>query len=140
MARKKQIIEADVRKRELVTQLASNRQSISQNKQALTSKLKPKNLLRTIFTRKPKTIFAGSVLASLMTTLLIKRPKKSKKAAPAKTSKQILLNWGLSLIKPVAKVWLINLAKQLAADRISRSTANIASNETAAASKQSLVQ
>ena len=140
MARKKQIIEADVRKRELVTQLASNRQSISQNKQALTSKLKPKNLLRTIFTRKPKTIFAGSVLASLMTTLLIKRPKKSKKAAPAKTSKQILLNWGLSLIKPVAKVWLINLAKQLAADRISRSTANIATNETAAASKQSLVQ
>jgi hypothetical protein len=140
MARKKQIIEADVRKRELVTQLASNRQSISQNKQALTSKLKPKNLLRTIFTRKPKTIFAGSVLASLMTTLLIKRPKKSKKAAPAKTSKQILLNWGLSLIKPVAKVWLINLAKQLAADRISRSTANVATNETAAASKQPLVQ
>jgi len=140
MARKKQIIEADVRKRELVTQLASNRQSISQNKQALTSKLKPKNLLRTIFTRKPKTIFVGSVLASLMTTLLIKRPKKSKKAAPAKTSKQILLNWGLSLIKPVAKVWLINLAKQLAADRISRSTANVATNETAAASKQPLVQ
>ena len=140
MARKKQIIEADVRKRELVTQLASNRQSISQNKQALTSKLKPKNILRTIFTRKPKTIFAGSVLASLMTTLLIKRPKKSKKAAPAKTSKQILLNWGLSLIKPVAKVWLINLAKQLAADRISRSTANVATNETAAASKQPLVQ
>jgi len=140
MARKKQIIEADVRKRELVTQLASNRQSISQNKQALTSKLKPKNLLRTIFTRKPKTIFAGSVLASLMTTLLIKRPKKSKKAAPVKTSKQILLNWGLSLIKPVAKVWLINLAKQLAADRISRSTANVATNETAAASKQSLIQ
>jgi hypothetical protein len=140
MARKKQIIEADVRKRELVTQLASNRQSISQNKQALTSKLKPKNLLRTIFTRKPKTIFAGSVLASLMTTLLIKRPKKSKKAAPAKTSKQILLNWGLSLIKPVAKVWLINLAKQLAADRISRSTANVATNETAVASKQPLVQ
>jgi hypothetical protein len=140
MARKKQIIEADVRKRELVTQLASNRQSISQTKQALTSKLKPKNLLRTIFTRKPKTIFAGSVLASLMTTLLIKRPKKSKKAAPAKTSKQILLNWGLSLIKPVAKVWLINLAKQLAADRISRSTANVATNETAAASKQPLVQ
>jgi len=140
MARKKQIIEADVRKRELVTQLASNRQSISQNKQALTTKLKPKNLLRTIFTRKPKTIFAGSVLASLMTTLLIKRPKKSKKAAPAKTSKQILLNWGLSLIKPVAKVWLINLAKQLAADRISRSTANVATNETAAASKQPLVQ
>ena len=140
MACKKQIIEADLRKRELVTQLASNRQSISQNKQALTSKLKPKNLLRTIFTRKPKTIFAGSVLASLMTTLLIKRPKKSKKAAPAKTSKQILLNWGLSLIKPVAKVWLINLAKQLAADRISRSTANVATNETAAASKQPLVQ
>ena len=140
MARKKQIIEADVRKRELVTQLASNRQSISQTKQALTSKLKPKNLLRTIFTRKPKTIFAGSVLASLMTTLLIKRPKKSKKAAPAKTSKQILLNWGLSLIKPVAKVWLINLAKQLAADRISRSTANVATNETATASKQPLVQ
>lgn len=140
MARKKQIIEADVRKRELVTQLASNRQSISQTKQALTSKLKPKNLLRTIFTRKPKTIFAGSVLASLMTTLLIKRPKKSKKAAPAKTSKQILLNWGLSLIKPVAKVWLINLAKQLAAERISRSTANVATNETAAASKQPLVQ
>jgi len=140
MARKKQIIEADVRKRELVTQLASNRQSISQNKQALTSKPKPKNLLRTIFTRKPKTIFAGSVLASLMTTLLIKRPKKSKKAAPVKTSKQILLNWGLSLIKPVAKVWLINLAKQLAADRISLSTANVATNETAAASKQPLVQ
>ena len=140
MARKKQIIEANVRKRELVTQLASNRQSISQSKQVLTSKLKPKNLFRTIFTRKPKTIFAGSVLASLMTTLLIKRPKKPRKVAPAKTSKQLLLNWVLSLIKPVAKVWLINLAKQLAADRISRSTANIASNETAAASKQSLVQ
>lgn len=140
MARKKQITEAAARKRELVAQLASSRQSITQGRQALTSKLKPKNLVRTIFSRKPKTIFAGSVLASLMTTLLIKRPKKSQKVAQAKTSKQILLAWGLSLIKPVAKVWLINLAKQLAADRMSRPIINQPAKDSPAASEQVIIQ
>ncbi|MDG1358545.1 MAG: hypothetical protein P8P36_10160 [Akkermansiaceae bacterium] len=140
MARKKQITEAAARKQELVAQLASNRQSISQSKQAFTSKLKPKNLVRTIFTRKPKAIFAGSVLASLMTTLLIKRPKKSQKVAAPKTSKQILLTWGLSLMKPLAKAWLINLAKQLAAQRMNRSMGNPPSNNNGVASQQTLIQ
>ena len=140
MARKKQITEAAARKQELVAQLASNRQSISQSKQAFTSKLKPKNLVRTIFTRKPKAIFAGSVLASLMTTLLIKRPKKSQKVAAPKTSKQILLTWGLSLMKPLAKAWLINLAKQLAAERMNRSMGNPSSNNNGVASQQTLIQ
>ncbi len=140
MARKKQITEAAARKQELVAQLASNRQSISQSKQAFTSKLKPKNLVRTIFTRKPKAIFAGSVLASLMTTLLIKRPKKSQKVAAPKTSKQILLTWGLSLMKPLAKAWLLNLAKQLAAQRMNRSMGNPPSNNNGVASQQTLIQ
>lgn len=140
MARKKQITEAAARKQELVAQLASNRQSISQSKQAFTSKLKPKNLVRTIFTRKPKAIFAGSVLASLMTTLLIKRPKKSQKVAAPKTSKQILLTWGLSLMKPLAKAWLLNLAKQLAAERMNRSMGNPSSNNNGVASQQTLIQ
>ncbi|MGB2402590.1 MAG: hypothetical protein ACPIA7_04185 [Akkermansiaceae bacterium] len=140
MAQKKQITEAAARKSELVAQLASNRQSIAESKQALTTKLKPQNLARSIFTRKPKAIFAGSVLAGLMTTMLIKRPRNSKKVAAAKSSKQILFAWSLSLIKPVAKMWLINLAKRLATEQMSRSAGHLPPSEAGVAGKQTLTE
>lgn len=120
MAQKKQIAQANARKRELVAQLAAARESLTQSKEEFTGRLKPKNLLRNIFARKPKTIFTGSVLVSLLTTLLIRRPKKSQKNAKPQSSKALVLSWALSLLKPVAKVWLVNLAKQLSAERLAR--------------------
>ena len=139
MAPKKQITEVAARKSELVAQLASNRQSIAESRKALTTKLKPKNLVRSVLSRKPKALFTGSVLVSLVTTMLIRRPKKSKKVAATKSSKQILLTWSLSLIKPVAKMWLINLAKQLAAEKMSRSSGNLPSGEAGVAREQALL-
>lgn len=122
MAQKEQIAQTSARKRELVAQLASARQSITHSKDALKEKLKPGRLVRSVFTRRPKTIFAGSVLTSLVTTLLIKRPKKPKKGSVPKTSKQILLTWLLSLLKPAAKAWLVHFAKQLAANRLAQTS------------------
>ena len=140
MAHKKQIAQAAARKHELVAQLATNRMSISHRRHELAGKLKPKNLVRNIFTRKPKTIFAGSVLASLLTTLLIRRPKKTRKPSGSKTNKQILLAWALSLLKPVAKVWLINLAKQLATERLSHPSAKQPSQDASAVNEQVIIQ
>lgn len=130
MAQKKQIDQANARKLELVAELARTRESITHSKDQLTGKLKPKNLLRNIFARKPKTIFTGSVLVSLLTTLLIRRPKKSRKATKPQTSKAIFLSWALSLLKPVAKVWLVNLAKQLTAERLTHASHTKAAQES----------
>jgi hypothetical protein len=140
MAQKKQIDQANARKLELVAQLARTRESITQSKEQLTGKLKPKNLLRNIFARKPKTIFTGSVLVSFLTTLIIRRPKKSRKATKPQTSKAILLSWALSLLKPVAKVWLVNLAKQLSAERLARSSQTRPAQGNSPASDQFIIQ
>ncbi len=140
MAQKKQIAESSARKRELVAQLASARQSIAHSKEVLKDKLKPGKLARNIFTRRPKTIFAGSVLTSLVATLLIKRPKKPKRTSAQKTNKQILLTWLLSLLKPVAKVWLINLAKQLAENRLAQTPRPQKPRDGAAPQEQFFVQ
>lgn len=122
MAQKGQIGQASERKHELVAQLASSRLSITHSKKAMQEKLRPGRLVRGVFTRRPKAMFAGSVLTSLIATLLIKRPKKAKKASTPKTNKQILLTWLLSLIKPAAKAWLVHFAKQLAANRLANAS------------------
>ena len=94
MADKKQIAQTLARKHELVAQLATNRISISHRRHEITGKLKPKNLVRNLFTRKPKTIFAGSVLASLLTTLLIRRPKKTSKVPSSKNQQTNITRLG----------------------------------------------
>ena len=110
----------NARKQELTAQLAQARHSISRGKQELTGQLKIKNMLGRLFSSKPKAIFGSSVVGGLALTLLLKkRPKKSKKTAAPKTTKQILLTWLLSLLKPAAKAWLVARAKKLAAERIS---------------------
>lgn len=122
MAQKEQVAPTSARKLELVAELASARHSITDSKEAIREKLKPGKLVRSLLTRRPKTLFAGSVLTSLFATLLIKRPKKTKQASAPKTNKQILLAWLLSLLKPAAKAWLVYYAKQFAANRLSRAT------------------
>ena len=140
MAQKKQIDQANARKRELVAELATAREAITKRKLELTGRLKPKNLLRNIFTRKPKTVFTGSVLVSLLTTLLIRRPKNKQKAAKPQTSKAIFLSWALSLLKPVAKVWLVNLVKQLSAERLARSSQPRPAQDNSPSDDQFIVQ
>ncbi|MEJ6702048.1 MAG: hypothetical protein QNL01_13925 [Akkermansiaceae bacterium] len=121
MAQRKQIAQAKERKQELAAQLANSRHSISQSREALKGQLQLKKQLRKFVVSKPKAIFAGSVVAGLILTLLLKRPRKSKKSAP-KTTSQILLGWGLALAKPAAKAWLVTRAKKIATERVSTLT------------------
>lgn len=110
----------NARKQELTAQLTQARQSMSRGKQELTRRLKIKNMLGRLVSSKPKAIFGSSVVGGLVLTLLLKkRPKKSKKSAAQKTTKQILLAWVLSLLKPAAKAWLVARAKKLAMERVS---------------------
>lgn len=120
MASKKQVARDKARKQELTAQLAAARQSISQGRQELVEKFKVKSLLGRLVAGKPKTLFAGSTLAGLVLTLLIKRPRKAKKGSGLRTTRQILLSWFLSLLKPAAKAWLVARAKKLASERISQ--------------------
>ncbi len=113
MAQKKQIA---LRKQALVTQLAGSRQAISNEKAALKGHLQVKKQIRTLALKKPKALFVGSLAAGLLVTLLLKRPRKAKKSAL--TSKQMILAWGLALLKPAAKSWLVSRAKGIAANQI----------------------
>jgi len=113
MASKKQV---NLRKKEIIAQLATNRQSISRGREVLKEKLQVKKQLRKFIVNKPKAIFAGSVMAGLAATLLLRGSRKTKK--PKKTTQQMLLGWGLALIKPALKAWLVTRAKKIAAERI----------------------
>ena len=113
MASKKQV---SLRKKELIAQLATNRQSISRGREVLKEKLQVKKQLRKFIVKKPKAIFAGSLVAGLAATILLRRPRKVKKSS--KTTQQILLGWGLSLIKPALKAWILTRVKKIATERI----------------------
>ena len=113
MAQKKQVA---LRKAELTAQLADSRQAISRGREALKRKLQVKKQWRKLLTGKPRAVFAGSIGAGLLATLLLRRPRKSVKAP--KTSRQMLLGWLLALAKPAAKAWLVTRAKQLASERV----------------------
>ena len=119
MAQSKQVAQINARKQELTIQLAQARQSMSLGKQELAGRLKFKNMLTRLVSRKPKAIFGSSVVGGLLLTLMLKRrPHKSKKTASSKTTPQILLTWLLSLLKPVAEAWLVTRAKKLASERV----------------------
>jgi len=109
MANQKQIAQ---RKQELVAQLSDNRQAITRGREALKQKLQVKPLLHKLFTRKPKSLFAGSAVVGLATALVLRRPRKVKKAPQSRNL--ILLGWILSIMKPAAKAWLIARAKEAA--------------------------
>ena len=109
MANKKQIAQ---RKQELVAQLSDSRQAITRGREALKQKLQVKPLLHKLFTRKPKSLFAGSAVAGLATALFLRRPRKVKKVPQSRNL--ILLGWILSIMKPAAKAWLIARAKEAA--------------------------
>jgi len=120
MAEAKQVTTPAERKQELVAQLASARQTVSRGKRELTASLKPRNLIGKLIKRKPKALFAGSLVGGLACTVLLKRPKKSSKSSPPKTAGQILLTWILSMLKPAAKAWLVARAKKIALERATR--------------------
>lgn len=109
MANKKQIAQ---RKQELVAQLSHKRQSITRGREELKQKLQVKPLLHKLFTRKPKSLFAGSAVAGLAVALFLRRPRKAKKAPQSRNL--ILLGWLLSIMKPAAKAWLVARAKEAA--------------------------
>lgn len=119
MAEGKQITDPKTRKQELIAQLAESRQTISHGREVLKEQLQVKKQVRRFVSRKPKAVFAGSVAAGLILTVLLKRPRKSKKSS-TRTAGTVLLGWGLSLVKPAAKAWLVTRAKKLAADRIAQ--------------------
>ena len=112
---KKQAIEQ--RKRELTTTLAHNRVVIGAETRKLKQKFNIKGFAKKLITRKPKALFIGSLSAGLLTTLLIRRPKKIVKSKPA-TKSTLIFSWILALIKPVAKSWLTNKVKVLAAQKM----------------------
>jgi hypothetical protein len=113
MANKKQIAQ---RKQELVAQLSDSRQAITRGREtlqkSLKQKLQVKPLLHKLFTRKPKSLFAGSAVVGLATALFLRRPRKIKKVPQSRNL--ILLGWILSIMKPAAKAWLITRAKEAA--------------------------
>jgi hypothetical protein len=113
MANKKQIAQ---RKQELVAQLSDSRQAITRGREtlqkSLKQKLQVKPLLHKLFTRKPKSLFAGSAVVGLATALFLRRPRKIKKVPQSRNL--ILLGWILSIMKPAAKAWLVTRAKEAA--------------------------
>ncbi len=117
MAERKNITDPRARKQELVQRLARSRRTISHGRTVIKGRLQVKNQLNRLVRKRPKAIFAGCVAAGLATTLLLKRPRKTKKTAP-KSAGLVLLGWLLALAKPAARAWLIARAKQFAADRI----------------------
>jgi len=114
MAHQKQIA---LRKRELVAHLSNSRKSITRSREDLQKQFKeqlqPKQLLGRMLSKKPKSLFAGSAVAGLATALILRRPRKTKKAAPQST-RLVLLGWILSLLKPAAKAWIMARAKEAA--------------------------
>ncbi len=117
MAEGTKLTDPRARKQELVDRLARSRRTVSHGRAVIKSKLQVKTQLSRLFRKKPKAIFAGSVATGLALTLLLKRPRKTKKTAP-KSAGLVLLGWLLTLAKPAAKAWVVARAKQLAADRI----------------------
>ena len=114
MGKKQQIAK---RKQELTAQLAKNRALIGVGRTELKKKLNVKQQLRKVITRKPKALFAGSLAAGLLVTLLLRRPKKVIKGK-ATTKGTVLLSWTLSLLKPAAKAWLVKRVKALATQQL----------------------
>ena len=114
MGKKQQIAK---RKQELTAELAKNRVLISVGGKELKRKLNVKRQLAGLLKRKPKMLFAGSLGAGLLATVLLRRPKKASKAKPT-TKGTMLLGWALALLKPAAKAWLVNRAKLLAIKQI----------------------
>ena len=98
------------RKRELVDQLADHRKSITRSRRKLTEQLQVKQLIRKLFTTKPKSLFAGSAVAGLAAAMFLRRPRRAKKTHQSMSL--ILLGWTLSLLKPAAQAWVMARAKE----------------------------
>ncbi|MBT8037506.1 MAG: hypothetical protein KJO21_08170 [Verrucomicrobiae bacterium] len=113
MAQKKQVA---LRKQELTAELANSRQAISKGRKAIKGQLQVKKQLRQWITRKPKAVFASSIGAGLLATLLLKRPRKA--AKPSKKPSHMLLGWILALLKPAIKTWLVTRVKTLATEQV----------------------
>ena len=109
MAHKEQIAR---RKRELVDQLADHRKSITRSRCKIKEQLQVKQLIRKLFTTKPKSLFAGSAVAGLAAALFLRRPRRSKKTPQSMSL--VLLGWTLSLLKPAAQAWVMARAKEAA--------------------------
>lgn len=107
MAKQQQI---NLRKRELVQQLADSRQAISQSRRSLQQRLQIKNILQELIAKKPKTLFAGSAVAGLAATLFLRRPRKAPKARQPLSL--ALLGALFTLIKPALQAWIVARAKQ----------------------------
>ncbi len=113
MASKKQIAQ---RKKELTARLADTRRSITREREVLREKLRVKTQVRNFLVKKPKTLFAGSLIVGLLATLLLRRPRHPRRAS--KTTAQMLFSWILALLKPAAKAWFITRAKKIASTQI----------------------
>ena len=118
MAQKKQLA---LRKQEIVQQLSVSRNTISDHKKIISTKLSPKVNIRSLCSKislkDPKVAVAGSFLLAVTTSLLLKR-KKSKPEVKKRSKKLLLLGLGFKLIKPSIKKVVFNQVKSLAVQRL----------------------
>lgn len=101
-----------------MAQLAESRQAIDDSRAAIKEKLNVKKQFGTLVRRKPKAVFAGSAVAALAATLLLRRPRKVKKNA-SKPLRKVLLGWLVLAVKPTAKKWLAGKLKTYAREKLS---------------------
>lgn len=101
--------------------MAKSRKSITQGRGMLKDKLNVKKQVFALVRRKPKALFAGSAVAGLATTLLLRRPRKSRKKE-RKTLSQMLFSWIFLLLKPTAKKWIQKSLKTYAIGQLNNFT------------------
>lgn len=120
MAQKKQLAQ---RKQELIQQLSGSRDTISQHKKAISTKLSPKTNIRSLCSKTslkdPKVAVVGSFLLAATTSLLLKR-KKRKKEYKKRSKKLLLLGFGFKLIKPAVKKAVFKKAKTLMVQKLAQ--------------------
>jgi len=115
MAQKKQIA---LRKQEIIAQLAESREAIDHGRTAIKEKLNVKNQVSSLLKRKPKAVFAGSAVAGLAATLLL-RSKRKKKVKAKKPLNALLLGWTIKALKPSVKKWLTKSVKTYLIGKVS---------------------
>ncbi len=115
MARKKQVA---LRKQELISQMAHSRETITLGRAAVKDKLNVKKQVTSLVRRKPKAVFAGSAVAGLLGTMILRRPRKRREKVK-KPRSNFLLGLLMLLIKPAAKKWLTKSLKSYAISKLS---------------------
>lgn len=99
------------RKQQLSASLSRSRNLLRTSRRQLRhvpQRLNPVLRLRAAVREHPLPAFGMAAGGALALTLLLRRPRETKKAS---STKRLLLRWALSLAKPAAQSWLLTKAK-----------------------------